>query len=598
MAALDPHSIATGWLAACSSTLTTGDVLGLTQLFIPDGWLRDLLLFTWDMRSLHGRDNISAYLDHRLSKAQIKDVRLDETQDYCPRTFPIPQDSSAVGVELVFTFECERGHGRGVARLVQDMDGTYRALTVLTQLDDLVGHEERSTLPWRDDVTHEPDRDMQKEFADYVSGIEADPHVLIVGGAQTGLQLAARFKQMGIPALVIERNARVGDTWRARYQNLTLQTARQQHTLLYQPYPANWPEFTPRDKMAQWLELYALSQDIVVWTSTPLSTRPVYDPSTRRWTVTLLRGGTTPVTLRPAHIVLATGTLGAPFVPTLPGASTFRGACMHSSLYPGGRALAGQRVVVVGAGQSGSDIAQDLALNRAGAVTLVQRSTTCVMLRDWVGRQVKGAFPEGVPMAASDLRFAALPLGLMRATAIATQDAAMRDHEELHAKLRKGGVSVDLGPEGQGVYPLVFERYSGMDKGCADHIASGAIQVKALVSVERLTETGVVYSDGTETAADCVILATGYTHMRDANAALFGADLLARTEPDWGLDDEGEIHGAYRACGVPGLWYASGDFSTARIYSKQLALQIKAIELGMMPSDGVREGWKEKQRRG
>lgn len=244
--ALSPHHTASNWLQSCTLAFEGADVDGLTRLFLPDGWLRDLLVFTWDFRSLAGRDKITPYLRRYLEKAQIKDVRLDESKYLSPRTFP--EFANGQGVDFAFSFECVHGHGRAHVRIVPDTDGVFRAYTLLMQLEDLVVHEERSTFPLRDDVTGIPGRDMQREFAELVQELETRPHVLIgmplcrfhslaysptdcaVGGAQTGLQVAARCKQMNIPALVIERHARIGDTWRERYPTLTLHTARKQHS--------------------------------------------------------------------------------------------------------------------------------------------------------------------------------------------------------------------------------------------------------------------------------------------------------------------------------------------------------------------------------
>ena len=135
--------------------------------------------------------------------------------------------------------------------------------------------------------------------------------------------------------------------------------ADQLQTVLYQEYPTNWPEFTPRDKIADWLENYATVQDLVVWMDTELRERPVYDAVAHEWSITLSRKGS-PVHLRPAHIVLATGSFGAPRTPAVPGVERFRGRVFHSSAYCGGAAFAGQRVAVIGAGPSGLQYAATL----------------------------------------------------------------------------------------------------------------------------------------------------------------------------------------------------------------------------------------------
>ncbi|PIL34644.1 hypothetical protein GSI_03423 [Ganoderma sinense ZZ0214-1] len=571
--AFNPVLVSSQWLSQCASALRNADAKAFGDLFLPGGWLRDILVFTWDIRALEGRKDVTAYLGDRLRDAQIEDVRLNDTPHLAPRAYTVPM-SAQTGVEFAFTFECQHGHGRGYVRLAPDSDGAYRAFAVLAELADLRGHEELGTLPPAD------------------QSAETNPHVIIVGGAQTGLQVAARFKRMNIPTLVIERNARVGDNWRQRYPTLALNTIRRHHTLLYEPYPSDWPEFTPRDKLADWLEHYAAAQNLAVWTSSELAPRPTYDPTTRRWDVTVVRAGVA-VKLRPAHIVLATGTLGRPHVPAVPGMEGFRGRVVHSARFGGGAACAGMRAVVVGAGNSAADICEDLALGGAAGVTMVQRSPTCVVTRDFFCAPLRAAWPEDVPLDVLDFRFVSTGFGLLKTLAIEDQAAAWEANGELYEKLRKGGVSLQFGPEGQVLYPRVLEQFGGywMDKGTSDLIADGRIKVKSLVSLKCFTKDSLILSDGTELPADVVVFApssTGYHYIRETNIELLGEDVINQTGEVFGLDTEGEIKGSYRPCGHPGLWFATGGFPTSRCLSKPLALQIKAIELGIMSSDGGR----------
>ncbi|KAI1793669.1 dimethylaniline monooxygenase (N-oxide-forming) [Ganoderma leucocontextum] len=570
--AFDPVLVSSQWLSRCSSALRNADVKAFADLFLPGGWLRDILVFTWDIRAFEGREKIVTYLADRLPGAEVKDIRLNETPHLAPRVYNMPT-STELGVQFAFTFEFQRGHGRGYARLAPDADGVYRAFTVLTELADLRGHEELSTLPPRDE------------------SVETNPQVIIVGAAQTGLQVAARFKRMNIPTLVIERNSRVGDNWRQRYPTLTLNTIRRHHTLLYQPYPSDWPEFTPRDKLADWLEHYASAQNLVVWTNSELQPRPTYNAADQRWDVIVVRDGVE-VKLRPAHIVLATGTLGRTVVPVVPGMEGFQGRVVHSSRFAGGASFGGQRAVVVGSGNSSIDICEDLALSGAASVTMVQRSTTPIVTRDYFCEPYRASWPEDVLLEVLDFRFVSAGFGLLKKIVIQDQAAAWEANKELYEKLRKGGVSFELGPEGQVVYPSVFERFGGYcsDKGGADLIADGRIKVKSLVSLQRFTKNSLVLSDGTELPADVVVFATGYDYIRETNAALLGEEVINQTEEVFGLDSEGEIKGSYRPCGHPGLWFATGGFPTSRCLSKPLALQIKAIELGMMPNHGIRLG--------
>lgn len=230
--------------------------------------------------------------------------------------------------------------------------------------------------------------------------------------------------------------------------------------MLYQPYPDNWPLYTPRDKVANWLEQYASVQDLVIWTSAELQPRPKYDEATHEWDVTIIRDGKE-YKVHPAHIIMATGTLGAPNVPKVIGEDVFKGRLFHSVQYNGPEELAGKRVVVIGAGNTGIDICQDLALTGVGEVTMVQRSSTCVMGRDFMTETLKHVFPEGVPMAVSDLRNAALPYGLLKKLNIKAQPYVWQAQKELHDKLRKAGIHLNMGPDGAGLFFLVLGRFGG-----------------------------------------------------------------------------------------------------------------------------------------
>ncbi|KAI0677129.1 FAD/NAD-P-binding domain-containing protein [Trametes maxima] len=565
--ALDTYRVATGWLTSFGDALSRNDAAAAAELFLPDGWLRDVLVFTWDFRALSGREKILSYLSDFLVPSKIIDVQLDDRLHLSPRESTVPQ-LHATGVEVAFTFECARGPGRAYARLLPDEGGNFKSLTLLMELKDLRGHEEKTTLALRDDVTGVPGRDMQKEFAEWVQEVETRPHVLIVGGAQTGLQVAAQFKQMGIPALVIERCERVGDNWRKRYPSLTLHTISRHHSMLFQPFPTNWPEFTPRDKFADWLEQYAHIQDLVVWTSTEMKPGPIYDFQKKTWDITVVREGQE-VKLCPAHLVFANGTLSRPRIPQIPDSTLFKGTTLHSSEYAGADPFVGKRVVVVGAGNSSIDICQNLALNGAASVTMIQRSPTCVLSREYVCEPLrKYTYPEEVPVPISDFKWASFPLGLLRKLAIADQKSALDANRELHEKLRKGGIRLNMGDEGQGLYLLSQERLAGLDKGGSDLIADGRIAVKSGISPRSFKEHTLVMSDGSELEADVVVFATGYNKIREVNAELLGEEIVQRLDEVFGLDEEGEMQAGYRPCGYPGLWFATGDCASTRPRAK------------------------------
>ena len=216
--------------------------------------------------------------------------------------------------------------------------------------------------------------------------------------------------------------------------------------MLYQPYPSNWPEFTPRDKLADWLELYASIQDLVVWTNAEFKGRPAYNPETNDWAVTITREGFE-VILRPAHIVLATGTLGEPNIPDIPDMERFQGHVLHSCDYAGGAEFTGKRAVVVGAGNSSIDVCQDLFLRGAESVTMVQRSPTEVTDRDWeMVHRVEPLFPRGVPVEVSDFKLLSVPRGYIKKRMLGKEalEKYVAAQAPLHEKVKKAGVRLAL----------------------------------------------------------------------------------------------------------------------------------------------------------
>ncbi|CDO68617.1 hypothetical protein BN946_scf184996.g48 [Trametes cinnabarina] len=414
-----------------------------------------------------------------------------------------------------------------------------------------------------------------------------------VGAGQAGLQIAARMKAMRIPALVIEGHARVGDHWRKRCPAPTIQTIKRYHTpvaVLYQPYPTNWPEYTPRDMLADWCEHYASIQELIVWTGSEIHPNPTYDTASCTWDVTVLRDGE-PLKLHPSHIVFTTGTMEEPFMPDCPGRDVFRGQVLHSSSFRGGSDFSGKRVVVVGAGSSAIDACQDLVLNGAESVTMIQRSSTCVLSRDILSLVQRSTWADNRPLEVADF------LGVVHRLPKSMPDTVIAQPPPsfartmtipaggpLREKLAQGGLQL-----GQALTMPILEKIGGLmifigywiDAGAAELVANGSIKVKSGITPDRFTETSLIFSDGTELPADAVIFATGYQPITEATRGLLGNNVAALAGDPYGLNAEGELN-SYCPTGHPGLWYGTGDFFAARFYSKMLALQIKARQLQLV----------------
>lgn len=237
--------------------------------------------------------------------------------------------------------------------------------------------------------------------------------------------------------------------------------------VLYQRYPHNWPFYTPKDKLANWMECYVDAQDLTVWTSSTPEEDPssVYDDTSKRWTVTINRGGQR-VTLHPAHIVCCMGTLGKPIIPEVNNRDTFKGTVIHGSQYKSAAPFTDKRVVVVGTGNTAGDICLDLS-TCADTITMVQRSKSTLVPLEVIRDQLSRFWPDdgSVPAEVSDFKFRSTPVNLMRMYSRIRKDGGGGEsgkYAELYKGLREKGMIVDDGKDGEGALFQVFEKLGGM----------------------------------------------------------------------------------------------------------------------------------------
>ncbi|KAG2133297.1 FAD/NAD(P)-binding domain-containing protein [Suillus clintonianus] len=563
--------------------------------FHSDGWFRDLLCISWNFRTLSGSENIREFLSEvvdgksRLEHSGLRDFKLDDHTVNSPSPFKFPGPQGIEGVQGAFTFSITNpaALGRGFFYLTRDVDGTWRALTLFTNMQELVGYEESSTNQYG---LYEGQKFSSEEYVDAkFRAIEADPTVLIVGGGQSGLTCAARLGRLGIRALVIEKNARVGDTWRQRYPNLTLHTPAYMSSILYSPYPTNFPKYIPKGKLADFLESYAANHELCIWLSSIVAPNPMYDSSSARWTVEIQRGDQK-VILHPKHLVLATGG-GTPRIPTWNGMDEFQGTLYHSDFHQDAEQFRGKRVVVVGACNASGDICQDFVAHGAAEVTMVQRSATCVVSSTTAEKTYfKVPFPESNPIEDLDFRSNSMPRAfLLQLNKLGgTQHAKMLD-EELHEGLRKAGFNLtwelEPGSGEVGLDGFATNRLgAGMmiDVGCGKLIVEGKVKVKQGQDISHLDKDGVVFQDGSKLSANVIVLATGNEPVLKTAGAFLGDKIAEQlSSMVWGFDSEGELGQTYRPSGHPGLWFAIGSFVVTRFFSKHLGLQILARELGI-----------------
>ena len=575
-------TLAERWLLRFEQALTRGDAGLLESLFHGDSHWRDVLALSWEIRTLSGREHFLGPLGADAGRSRPHHFALSPG-----RTPPrVVVRSGVEAIEAIFRFETAFGRGSGVLRLTPADGGAEpRAWTLLTALDELKGYEERSGRARTSGKAHSRDfrgpnwLDLRKKAARYE---DRDPAVIVVGGGQAGLSIAARLGQLGVDTLIVDRERRIGDNWRNRYHALTLHNQVQVNHLPYMPFPPSWPTYIPKDKLAGWFETYVESLELNYWTETEFEGGS-YDERQGRWTVTLRRADGTRRQMQPRHVVLATGVSGIPSLPDIPGLEGFAGTVVHSSRYEDGEAWAGKRALVVGTGNSGHDIAQDLCSGGA-EVTLVQRSPTLVVNIEPSAQLPYALYDEGPSLEDCDLITTSIPTVLSKQSHIRfTQQAKSMDRALLDG-LRRVGFRLDDGEDGTGWQFKYLTRGGGyyFNVGCSDLVAEGKIALRQFAEIDRFVAGGARMRDGSVLPADLVVLATGYKGQEHLVGKLFGEAIARRVGPIWGFGDGQELRNMYTRTPQPGLWFIAGSLAQCRINSRYLALQIKASEVGLL----------------
>ena len=569
------------WLAQFEEALTRSDDGLLKTLFCQDSYWRDVLALSWNIQTINGADGILSELKALARSAAPRGFAVDPDRR-APRKVMRAGTNS---IEAIFKFETGVGRGSGILRLIPDSaDGRLKAWTLLTELSELKGFEEQIGAQRPRGSAYSRDfrgpnwldlRTASSAYADH------DPTVLVIGGGQSGLSIAARLKQLNVDTLIVDREKRIGDNWRKRYHALTLHNQVQVNHLPYMLFPPNWPTYIPKDKLANWFESYVETMELNFWTETEFEGGS-YDETEGRWTVTLRRADGTKRTMHPRHIVLATGVSGIPSVPEISGLKDFAGKVMHSSQYDDGENWKGKRAIVVGTGNSGHDIAQDLHSSGAD-VTMVQRSSTLVVSIEPSAQLVYTPYNEGT-LEDNDLIATSMPLQVARKSHAMTTDKSRELDKELLDGLARAGFKLDFGEDNTGWQFKYLTRGGGyyFNVGCSDLIVKGDIALKQFADIDTFVAAGAQMKDGKTVAADLVVLATGYKRQEELVRKLFGETTEKRVGTIWGFGDGQELRNMYTRTGQPGLWLIAGGLAQCRIGSKHLALQIKAIEEGLL----------------
>jgi len=578
------------------AALARSDIDAVLELFQDDCYWRDLVTFTWNLRTMEGKDQVRDMLDSQLGKVIPENFRPVEGE--------VASGDEAL-VEGWIEFETSVARGFGHVRI---KDGLI--WTLLTTMKELKGHEEskghkramgavhgadgNNRMNWSEKLAHERD----------VMGYTEQPYCVVVGGGQGGIALGARLRHLDVPTIIIEKNERAGDSWRNRYKSLCLHDPVWYDHLPYMPFPDTWPVFAPKDKIGDWLEMYTRIMELNYWTSSE-ATNARYDEEQEEWVVTVDRDGET-VTLRPKQLVMATGMSGKANVPVIPGQDVFKGEQHHSSKHPGPDNYVGKKVVVIGSNNSSHDISGALA--EAGVdVTMLQRSSTHIVRSDSLMEIGLGplyseeAAANGMTTNKADMIFASLPYKIMHEFQIPLYEQMRERDADFYADLEKSGFMMDWGDDGSGLFMKYLRRGSGyyIDVGACQQIIDGDIKLVSGVGIKTLDESGIVMEDGSRLDADLIVYATGYGSMNGWVEDLIDKKTADKVGKVWGLGSdttkdpgpwEGEQRNMWKPTQQEALWFHGGNLHQSRHYSQFLSLQLKARMEGIStPVYGLQE---------
>jgi len=566
------------WLESFEAALAARDATAAAALFLEDGLWRDILAFTWTIRTMAGRPAIETALRETLVRAQA-------TKFHIPDKRTPPRWISRAGdecIEALFEFETAFGPCAGALRLKADSQGRLRAWTLNTNLQELRGYEDEFKRRGEPDST----RDFGAEnWADRLRKqralSESDPAVIVVGGGQAGLSIAARLHQLGIDTLIVDRHNRIGDNWRTRYHSLTLHNEVYVNHLPYLPFPPTFPVYIPKDKLANWFESYVEAMELNFWTDHEL-VAGTFDDKNAQWRVTLRQRDGTERVMRPRHLIFATGVSSIPYTPDLPGLETFSGVKVHSGDFKNAERWKGRKALVLGTGTSGHDVAQELHAHGA-QVTMIQRSKTHVVsLKE--AQSVYAIYSEGIPFDDCDLLATSFPYPVLRRSYQLSTAKGRKVDDTLIKTLEARGFNTWLGEDETGFQMMYLRRGGGyyFNVGCSELIISGAIGLLQYADIATFVPEGARLRDGSIVPAELLVLATGYRNQQETVRRYLGDDIADRIGPVWGFDEGGELCNMWRRTAQPGLWFTAGSLAQCRIFSRYLALQIKALEEGLL----------------
>ncbi|KAH0847632.1 Flavin-binding monooxygenase-like family protein [Fonsecaea pedrosoi] len=520
---------------------------------------RDLLALTGTFRTFYSAPSVTEAWTNTFGRhGQVDDLQLTPGT---AKVFSVLDASSWIDAQ--FTFHASPGglqlRCSGFISLVPTDNKGWKIWMIRTILDEVADYGNVDVLD--PVVPHIKERD---------NGLSQHFDALVIGGGQAGLGIGGRLQALNVSYLVVDKFDSVGDSWNTRYDST------KRHLPFYRTYDDSYPEFLTKADIAKGHKDYVKRFGINIWQSTELISSS-WSTQQKIWTCRLIRGGEE-VTVTAFHLVFAGGSGGRwPMMPSLPNREQFKGIVLHSSDYQNSNDWRGLHGVVVGSANTGHDVAEDMLNAGVASVTMVQRD---VLPAEHYMAVTKAFYNLDIPTEKADGESFSFPASIRRQIILNLLHAMARDDSERFDALQKAGFDVERYGD---LMHILFERLGGhyMDVGASAKISDGSIKVKSGSSPTHYTATGLAFDDGTELEADVIVFTTGFVgNLRQIAGRIVGPEIADQLDDFWRVDAEGELRGAFKYAGHPGLWFTGGDIGIARYYGRFIALQIKAHLMG------------------
>ncbi|KAJ5154649.1 Flavin-containing monooxygenase [Penicillium coprophilum] len=530
--------------------------------FVGDAIWRDSFAMTGSLRTFYTSESVCTAW--KATDARVKAFGFSITPDTAKTTRLAANIS---WVDVGFSFQTKgppETTCSGTASLVPDAQGNWKIWVLCTILEQLTGENNVDLL--------DPPEDSPLNGLSKGSNPTDCYDCIVVGGGQAGLSCGGRLQALSMSYVVLDENNEVGDSWNTRYDYV------KSHLPFDRTFPDTYQRFLTKKDLAKGYQDWVAKFGINIWQQTTLRSGKWHEQESV-WELNVERNGEAQKMFC-AHVVLANGGAQIPASPSYKNQESFEGTILHSAEYKSGVPWVGKHGIVIGTANTGHDIAEDMLDAGLASVTMVQRSPTYVVPADHINTLLDPYYNSSVPTEIADRIYHNMPLAVTRLVYQTVLHAMASQESQPFDGLEAAGFKTDR--YGDIVHNL-YERSGGhyMDVGASRKIGAGLIKVKSDALPTEYTKDGLRCSDGDHLKSDIIVFATGFVYdMQKTVGKFFGEEIASQVDGFWGLDEEGELKGAFKPTGHPALWYIGGPCSHARYYSRFIALQLKALLTG------------------